>query len=71
MSYYSGSKLLHILDGIGILQMVRVPDCAVFKFGQDSCAINLVVDQVRGLVELSVNHAKLLFGFPTGQCNVL
>ena len=44
MSYYSGGKLLHVLNGIGVLQMVWVPDRgAVFKFGQDGCTKDLVV----------------------------
>ena len=52
--------------------MVWVPDrCAIFKFGQDSSTIDLVADQVRGLVELPVNQAKMLFSFPISQCNVL
>ena len=72
MSYYSGSKLLHVCNGIDVLQVVWVPDgSAIFKFGQDSCVIDLVADQVRGLVELPMNQAKMLFSFPTTQCNVL
>ena len=43
----------------------------LFKIGQDSCMIDLMANPDWGLVEFSVNQAKMLFGFPAGGvcCN--
>ena len=37
------------------------------KFGQDSCMIDLMANPDWGLVEFSVNQAKMLFGFLADQ----